>query len=85
LADQSIAIQAYATLDGSALARIAAVTLDHNTITTADCNIIGAAVPDGGNTLVLLGSGLVILLAFKQRFFSGMCVAKDGTRCHLQN
>ena len=85
MADQSIALQAYATLDGSALARIAAVTLDHNSITAADCNGVGTAVPDGGSTLLLLGSGLVILAAFKHRFLSVLHVATDETRCYLQN
>lgn len=63
MADQSIALQAYATLNGSALARIAAVTLDNNTITGADCAIGngggGTAVPDTSSTLLLLASGLV--------------------------
>lgn len=36
LADQSIALHTLATLDGRALARIAAVTLDSNTITVPD-------------------------------------------------
>jgi hypothetical protein len=70
MADQSIALQAYATLDGSALARIAAVTLDHNTITKEDCSANATPVPDTGSTLLLLGSGLATLLAFRRRFFS---------------
>ena len=37
MADQSIALQTNATLVGRALARIAAVTLDHNTITRPTC------------------------------------------------
>ncbi len=69
MADQSIALEAYATLDGSALARIGAVTLDHNTITMSDCGA-PSAVPDAGSTLLLLGSGLVALLLFRGRFFS---------------
>jgi len=60
MADQSIALQAYATLDGSALARIAAVSLDHNTITVSDCTVAdsggdhtggsGNSVPDPAST-----------------------------------
>ena len=64
MADQSIVLQAYATLDGSALARIAAVTLDHNTITKGDC------VPEPSSALLLLSYGLAALLAFRRRFFS---------------
>ena len=70
MADQSIALQAYATLDGSALARIAAVTLDHNTITGAACSSDenggnGNSVPDTGSTLLLLlTSGMVGLFVF---------------------
>ena len=71
MADQSIALQAYATLDGSALARIAAVTLDHNTITHPDCTGEsgggGSSVPDAGSTLVLLGSVLTAVFAFGRR------------------
>lgn len=69
MADQSIALQTGATLDGSALARIAAVTLDHNTITNSDCTGT-TKVPDGGSTLLLLGCGLAIMLGFKRRLFS---------------
>jgi Ice-binding-like len=75
LADQSIALQTGATLEGRALARIAAVTLDHNTITNAVCagsQGPGAAVPDGGSTLVLLGSGLATLLIGGRRFLAGL-------------
>ena len=50
LADQSIALQSLATLDGRALARIAAVTLDSNTIT----------VPDTVTTSVILVSAAVV-------------------------
>ena len=70
MADQSIALQAYATLDRSALARIAAVTLDHNPITKDNCGGPGPSVPDTGSTLFLLSSGLATLLAFRRRFFS---------------
>lgn len=70
MADQSISMQTGATLDGSALAQVAAVTLDHNTITLADCtaSAAGGGVPDTGSTLLLLGSGLAALLVFRRRF-----------------
>jgi len=78
MADQSIALQTNATLNGSALARIAAVTLDYNTITKSDCTTGGGgggggggtSVPDGGSTLLLLGSGLATMFGFKRRLFS---------------
>ncbi len=70
----SVGLDTGATLDGSALAENAAVTLDHNTITHEDCSANGSpnggGVPDTGSTLLLLGSGLAALLAFRQRFFS---------------
>ena len=50
LADQSIGLQTLATLDGRALARIAAVTLDSNTIT-----IPGTAT----NTIILVSATVV--------------------------
>lgn len=78
MADQSISLQAYATLEGSALARVAAVTLDHNTITGANCAAEtgggdtdgggNPSVPDAGSTLFLLSSGLVGLLTLGRRF-----------------
>jgi hypothetical protein len=67
MAYASVGLDAYATLDGSALAENAAVTLDHNTITLDNCAV---SVPDTGSTLLLLGSGLGTLLAFRRRFFS---------------
>jgi len=72
MAYASVGLDTGATLDGSALAENAAVTLDHNTITHEDCsaNGGGSSVPDTGSTLLLLGSGLATLLAFKRRFFS---------------
>lgn len=66
MADQSIALQTGATLEGSALARIAAVTLDHNVITQSDCDTVDT-VPDGGSSLILLGSTLSALFAFNRR------------------
>jgi hypothetical protein len=77
MADQSIALDAYATLDGSALARIGAVTLDHNTISMSDCGV-PSTVPDNASTLLLLGSGLVVLLLFKGRFFSAALLLGSG-------
>jgi hypothetical protein len=72
MAYASVGLDTGATLDGSALAETAAVTLDHNTITHEDCSANGgsSSVPDTGSTLLLLGSGLATLLAFRQRFFS---------------
>ncbi len=56
LADQSIAMQTLATLDGRALARIAAVTLDSNTITvpepmTTTITLVSAAAVAGSYTV----------------------------------
>ena len=71
MADQSISLQAYATLNGSALARIAAVTLDHNTITLGDCSMDNSdgshSVPEASSTLLLIGPGLAALLVFGRR------------------
>ena len=64
LAYASIGLATGATLDGSALAENAAVTLDHNTITEAVCNSV-SSVPDGGSTLLLLGVTVLSLLVFK--------------------
>lgn len=76
LAEDSIALQSYATLNGRALVRSAAVTLDHNTISTADCGA-PASVPDQGSTLLLIGGGLVGLLAFSRRFVcSAVCLVR---------
>lgn len=70
LADQSITLGAYATLDGSALARIGDVTLDHNIITSTDCSLeIGtppANVPDSSSTMVLLAISGVTFLFFRR-------------------
>jgi hypothetical protein len=70
MAYASVGLNTGATLDGSALAETAAVTLDDNTITQEDCTANGVGVPDSGTTLLLLGSGLATLLAFRRRFFS---------------
>jgi hypothetical protein len=64
LAYASIGLETGATLDGSALAENAAVTLDHNTITEATCNN-AVSTPDGGSTVLMLGFGLAGLLALK--------------------
>ena len=64
MADQSIALNTGATLDGSAMAQSALVSLDHNTITGEDCN--AESVPDNGSTLLLLGSGLATVSAFRR-------------------
>lgn len=67
MADQSIALQAYATLEGRALAMSAAVTMDHNTISTGNCET-PTSVPDQGDTLLLISVGFAALLAVKYRF-----------------
>jgi hypothetical protein len=50
------------TADGRLLARNAEVTLIDDTITTPVCNV-ASGVPDGGSTLLLLGFGVLGLLA----------------------
>ena len=74
LADQSITLGAYATLDGSAMARIGAVTLDHNTITGENCRTETDSrnhpVPEAGDTLGLLGGALIVLMTFSRRSLS---------------
>jgi hypothetical protein len=67
LALSSISVTDSVIVDGGLLARNGAVTLINDTITVPDCN---ASVPDTGSTLLLLGSGLGTLLAFRRRFFS---------------
>jgi type VI secretion system secreted protein VgrG len=70
LALASITLDTGATvLDGRLLAETGAVTLDSNTITAPPAEVVGG-VPDTGSTLLLLGSGLATLLAFRRRFFS---------------
>ena len=78
MADQSIVLQAYATLDGRALARIAAVTLDNNTISLSNCSDETgggnpASVPDTGNTLLMIGAGLTGLFALGRRLSVFAC------------
>jgi hypothetical protein len=64
LADQSITLDTGATVAGQLLAENGAVTLDGNTITVQVPNI--PSVPDGGSTLLLLGIGMVSLLALSR-------------------
>jgi hypothetical protein len=75
LALTSIGLDPYATVEGQVLARNGAVTLSgYNTITKVVCADTGGnggeSVPDGGSTLLLLGSGLATLLGFGRRFRS---------------
>ncbi|HZQ46921.1 MAG TPA: ice-binding family protein [Verrucomicrobiae bacterium] len=74
LALASITLDTGATLDGRLLAENGAVTLDDNTITKAVCSSdtggTTSSVPDNGNTLLLLGSGLAGLFVFQRRFVS---------------
>jgi type VI secretion system secreted protein VgrG len=74
IAYDSIWIESYATLQGRAWAETGEVTLDHNLITGLPCTYFGetegtkGTVPDTASTLLLLGSGLAGLLAFRRRF-----------------
>jgi|ERR1035437_1826588 hypothetical protein len=70
LALTSITLGEGVTVDGRLLARNGAVTLIGDNAVVSDCTINVRGVPDTGSTLLLLGSGLAILLAFRQRFFS---------------
>ena len=70
----------YATLDGRAWADTAVVLDGYDTITGLPCTSLvgtsdtggngGTTVPDYGSTMLLLGFGLITLLAFKPRFSS---------------
>ena len=74
LAQASITDNGGSTVQGRLLAETAAVTLNDTTVTAPPAEVIGGNgggnVPDTGSTLPLLGSGMVCLLAFRQRFFS---------------
>jgi hypothetical protein len=72
LALTSITLTTGATLDGSALARNGAVTLDSNTIINDSCKdssltSTSTSVPDTGGTLLLLSSGLGTLFGVRRR------------------
>lgn len=72
LALTSITLTTGATVDGRVLAENGAVTLDNNVINGSNCGMT-ASVPDKGGTLLLLGTGLVCLFAFKRwDFFRGL-------------
>jgi type VI secretion system secreted protein VgrG len=69
LAETTITADTGATvLDGRLLAINGAVNLDDNTITAPPAEVVGSPVPDPGNTLLLLASGLAALIAFGRRF-----------------
>lgn len=71
LALTSITLDTGATLDGRALARNGAVTLDNNTITGGICNATSTSnVPETGSTLLLLGAGLAPMFVVRRRFTS---------------
>lgn len=65
LALTSITLTTGVTLDGRALARNGAVTLDTNVITMPDCDV--RSVPDTGSTLFLFTSALMGLAGFAKR------------------
>jgi hypothetical protein len=75
MAGTAITMGTDVTLHGRAWAE-AQVTLLDDTITGLPCTSLGGtegggtSVPDSGNTLLLLSSGLTTLLAFRRRFFS---------------
>jgi hypothetical protein len=74
LALASITDTGGSTVEGRLLAQTGAVTLNNTTINVPPAEVIGGGggggVPDTGSTLLLLGSGLASLLAFRRRFFS---------------
>jgi hypothetical protein len=70
LALTSITVGDGVTVDGRLLAQNGDVTLIGDTINNDNCSANGGGVPDTGSTLLLLGSGLATLLAFRRQFFS---------------
>jgi type VI secretion system secreted protein VgrG len=71
LAKASITDDGGSTVQGRLLAETAAVTLNDTTINVPPAEVqSGAGVPDTGSTLLLLGSGLTTLLAFRRRSLS---------------
>ncbi len=86
LAGQSITLNTGANvLDGRVLALNAAVTLDDNTITAPPAEVIGGSggggggesVPDTGSTLLLLGFGVLGLLALSRARGQSLVLAQN--------
>lgn len=72
LALTSITLADGVTVDGRLLAQNGLVSLIHDTVSTDNCQPgegTGTSVPDTGSTLLLLGSGLVTVLAFRRWSF----------------
>jgi hypothetical protein len=65
LAYASITLGAGATVDGLVAAETGAITMANNIITSPD-DLVVPSVPDGGNTMLMLGSGF-LALAFVSR------------------
>jgi hypothetical protein len=69
LAYAAITLDAGVTVDGRLLAQTELVSLIGDTINNNNCTASANGLPDTGSTLLLLGSGLATLLAFRRRFF----------------
>lgn len=86
LANTSITANTGATVDGRLLAEGGAVTLDDNAITAPSAEVLSgggtAAVPETGNTLLLLGSGLASLFVFKRRVMNATLCHSKRKLCH---